>query len=148
MIFVSHQWLSYTHPDPQGQQVEVLRKTLAGLIDGSLHVTEEVVALTDEMTMSANTRRHIANGYLFLDWFAIPQITARQEGVNEQTIKSDAALAVQSIPAYVELSSLFVALVPDLMHKDSSELVHYATWLSRGWRGLLGQLSDDLCFRP
>ena len=44
----------------------------------------------------------VADGYLFLDWFAIPQITARTDGVNEDAARSDAALAVQSIPAYVE----------------------------------------------
>ena len=44
----------------------------------------------------------VADGYLFLDWFAIPQITARTDGVNEDATRSDAALAVQSIPAYVE----------------------------------------------
>ena len=36
------------------------------------------------------------------DWFAIPQITARVAGVNEDLQKSQAALAVQSIPGYVE----------------------------------------------
>ena len=136
VIFISHQWLSAAHPDPQGEQLAVLQKAVRAMIDGSLHVTEDMVAMSANMDLSANTRRHVANGYLFLDWFAIPQITARQEGVNEQTIKSDAALAVQSIPAYVELSNLFVALVPELTHKDSSQLVNYATWLSRGWLGL------------
>ena len=42
--------------------------------------------------------------------FAIPQITARKGGVNEDTTRSDAALAVQSIPAYVEACDLFLGL--------------------------------------
>lgn len=37
------------------------------------------------------------------DWFAIPQITARVGGVNEDLQRSDAAKAVQSIPGYVEV---------------------------------------------
>ena len=37
-----------------------------------------------------------------MDWFAIPQITARKHGVNET--RSKAAQAVQSIPAYVALA--------------------------------------------
>ena len=32
---------------------------------------------------------------------------------------SEAALAVQSIPAYVEGCDLFIALVPDLFHSDT-----------------------------
>ena len=40
--------------------------------------------------------------FLVQDWFAIPQITARVAGVNEDLQRSAAALAVQSIPGYVE----------------------------------------------
>ena len=113
--------------------MEVLQRTLRGLIDGSLQVTEDIVSRMEDKTLSSSTRQQIARGFLFFDWFAIPQITARQHGVNEEATKSDAALAVQSIPAYVELSCLFIALVPELMHKDCGELVNYAAWLSRGW---------------
>ncbi|CAE7479088.1 unnamed protein product [Symbiodinium natans] len=133
VIFVSHQWLSSTHPDPQGQQVEALQRLLVKMIDGSVKVHEDIISRTEERTMSSTTRRHIAEGFLFFDWFAIPQITARQQGVNEEATKSDAALAVQSIPAYVELCNMFIALVPELTHKDSAKPVNYGTWLSRGW---------------
>ena len=37
------------------------------------------------------------------DWFAIPQLTARVAGINEDLQRSDAAKAVQSIPGYVEV---------------------------------------------
>ncbi|CAK9019538.1 unnamed protein product [Durusdinium trenchii] len=52
--------------------------------------------------------------------------------LSEET-KSDAALAVQSIPAYVEASDLFIALVPDLVHADTGVSCNYTSWLSRGW---------------
>lgn len=39
-------------------------------------------------------------------------------GVHEDLVKSDAAAAVQSIPAYVEAANLFVALVPSLKHRE------------------------------
>ena len=79
------------------------------------------------------TRRDIACGFLFFDWFAIPQITARVEGVNEEATRSDAALAVRSIPAYVEASNLFIALVPELVHMETGLPCNYASYLSRGW---------------
>ena len=47
--------------------------------------------------------RQLAEGYVFFDWFAIPQITARAKGLNEDLTRSDAAKAVQSIPFYVEV---------------------------------------------
>ena len=40
--------------------------------------------------------------------FAIPQITARTDGINEDTTRSNAARAVQSIPAYVEACDLLL----------------------------------------
>ena len=136
LIFVSHQWLSKEHPDPEGKQMEVLQKAIRGVIGGSLQVHEDIACRTADNSLSASTRQQIAEGYIFLDWFAIPQITVREAGVNEETTKTDAALAVQSIPAYVELSNMFIALVPELTHKDSRLLANYSTWLSRGWLGL------------
>ena len=78
------------------------------------------------------TRQQVLSGYIFLDWFAIPQITARAEGVNEESTKSDAALAVQSIPFYVETSNIFLALVPEVKHCTTGKFCNYASWLSRG----------------
>ncbi len=73
-------------------------------LQGSLTVEIDIaydvgVELGDAMEY---TRQSAIDGYIFLDWFAIPQITARAEGVNEENTRSDAALAVQSIPFYVE----------------------------------------------
>eukprot|EP00439_Symbiodinium_sp_Y106_P048413 s2042_g6.t1 len=108
VIFISHQWLGSAHPDPQGQQCAVLRKALLGVISGSLQVQTDPVTIINRASpvLSAGLRQQIADGFLFFDWFAIPQITARLEGVNEDETRSDAALAVQSIPAYVEVSNL------------------------------------------
>eukprot|EP00438_Fugacium_kawagutii_P021247 Skav207768 [mRNA] locus=scaffold2087:129268:130623:- [translate_table: standard] len=79
------------------------------------------------------TRQQVLSGYIFLDWFAIPQITARVPGVNEDDTRSDAALAVQSIPFYVEASNIFLALVPEVKHQDTHKFCNYTSWLSRGW---------------
>ena len=78
------------------------------------------------------TRQQVLSGYIFLDWFAIPQITARAEGVNEESTKSDAALAVQSIPFYVEMSNIFLALVPEVKHCTTGKYCNYSSWLCRG----------------
>ena len=61
------------------------------------------------------TRQSAVDAYIFLDWFAIPQITARAEGVNDENTRSDAALAVQSIPFYVEADFLSGGLRNDVM---------------------------------
>ncbi|CAJ1334481.1 unnamed protein product [Effrenium voratum] len=133
VIFVSHQWLGVSHPDPEGQQLSVLRKALRSLLDNTLTVEADISAVDLGKKLPRNASERMANGYLFLDWFAIPQVTARIAGVNDADAKSDAALAVQSIPAYVEASDLFIALVPPLTHVDTGVRCSYVTWLSRGW---------------
>lgn len=106
VIFVSHQWLGFKHPDPTGAQLAVLRCALQGLMDGTLKVEADVTSRDSGKRLSSQVLQEVAKGYLFLDWFAIPQITTRMFGVNEisdlEATRSDAALAVQSIPAYVE----------------------------------------------
>ena len=96
VLFVSHQWLGARHPDPYGQHVTILRHALHGMISGSLQVEEDLISMPSGKELTTRTRKQIANGYLFLDWFAIPQITARQAGVNEEATRTDAALAVKS----------------------------------------------------
>eukprot|EP00434_Breviolum_minutum_P023857 symbB.v1.2.021049.t1/scaffold1800.1/size100811/1 len=102
VIFVSHQWLGTGHPDPEGRHAATLRATLQGILDGSLQVEIDLgydvgAEFGDAMEY---TRQSAVDAYIFLDWFAIPQITARAEGVNDENTRSDAALAVQSIPFY------------------------------------------------
>ena len=135
VLFISHQWLGTTHPDPHGQQCAVLRKALSGMINGSLQVQTDPVTLIHRAppSLSSAIRKQISDGFLFFDWFAIPQVTARLAGVNEDVTRSEAALAVQSIPAYVEVSALFIALVPELTHTVTGSKCNYISWLSRGW---------------
>lgn len=106
VIFVSHQWLGFKHPDPTGAQLAVLRCALQGLMDETLKVEADITSRGSGKRLSSQVLQKVAKGYLFLDWFAIPQITPRMFGVNEiadlEATRSDAALAVQSIPAYVE----------------------------------------------
>ena len=133
VIYVSHQWLGGAHPDPQGRQCAVLRTALQGMMDGSFKIeSDPVTVMNRSTTFSSDECQQIADGFLFFDWFAIPQITARLEGVNEDETRSDAALAVQSIPAYVEVSNLFIALVPELTHTVTGARCNYISWLSRG----------------
>ncbi|CAE7212188.1 warA [Symbiodinium sp. CCMP2592] len=133
VVFISHQWIGAGHPDPSGTQTAALRGAVSSFIDGSLQVEPDLISMDISTIWTTYSCEEIANGYIFFDWFAIPQITARKQGVNENVTKSDAALAVQSIPAYVEVSDLFIALVPELTHAQTRKPCNYTSWLSRGW---------------
>ena len=132
-IFISHQWLGAKSPDPFGQQLLVLKRALQAFIDGSMKVEVDLMR-TFNVDHEGTSYEQVADGYLFLDWFAIPQITERIDGVNDDANQiTDTARAVQSIPAYVEACDMFVALVPDLVHSDTGLQCNYSSWLSRGW---------------
>ncbi|CAE7218198.1 Ank3 [Symbiodinium sp. CCMP2456] len=133
VVFISHQWIGAGHPDPSGSQTAALRGAVSSFIDGSLQVEPDLISMDMSTIWTTYSCEEFANGYIFFDWFAIPQITARKQGVNENVTKSDAALAVQSIPAYVEVSDLFIALVPELTHAGTRKPCNYTSWLSRGW---------------
>ena len=70
----------------------------------------------------------VRNGFVFLDWFAIPRITARKTDVSTEP---EGLQAVRSIPAYVEACDLFVALVPQLTSESGSALREYSISCAR-----------------
>ncbi|CAK9063449.1 unnamed protein product [Durusdinium trenchii] len=133
-VFVSHQWLGHVHPDPLGEQLQVLRDGLRGLVEGSLKVEHNFVATIYGVSLdwSESKREALHQGYLFLDLCSLPQILDLGTGSVDFT-NTDASLAVQSIPAYVERCDLFIALAPELTHADSGAHCNYTTWLTRGW---------------
>ena len=72
VLFVSHQWLHTGHPDPTGQQLDVLRKVLSGLIAGELSVETDLISQTYRSSETFAQQR-LQNAYLWMDWFSIPQ---------------------------------------------------------------------------
>ena len=125
-IFISHQWLGRRHPDPTGAQLKVLQQALLSIGSGSLDLYVDLVQQSrhGNRFISKAEREAIVQGYLWLDWFSIPQDPGRV---------ADLRLAVQSIPSYADACKAFVALVPELPHHDSGSICDFETWRMRGW---------------
>lgn len=158
-IFVSHQWLGYSHPDPQSQQLPVLQKALLGILKG-LPVTTDVPSqfFGDRKVLSQEERLKLKDAYVWLDWFSVPQIL---EEVSLETLDSDFGTAesvaiwgspksvgsifsrmsslttqeifINSIPLFVEACDFFIVLVPAAIHTETLERCNFSSWLSRGW---------------
>ena len=58
--------------------------------------------------------------YVWFDWFSIPQ---RGDTYNF-------ALAVQSIPSFVDACDFFVALVPTIPHFDTGLDCNFVSWIA------------------
>ena len=68
-----------------------------------------------------------------VDYFSVPQPSAASAAEMEETLRNMKA-AIDSIPAYIERSSHFFAVVPTLRHQDLSCVTcDYGSWLRRGW---------------
>eukprot|EP00435_Cladocopium_sp_Y103_P018335 s2615_g4.t1 len=152
-IFISHQWLGNVHPDPTGSQFKILKAAMKKVVDGSISVEGDVSAQLrfGTMRLSRAERDRIRNGYVWFDWFSVPQIAVREaHEADEHEFADDTCLCVKSIPSYVEKCQVFVALVPRLLHADTwlqglglqgrwvagldrGTVCNYSTWLDRGW---------------
>lgn len=134
-VFLSHQWLGFGHADPQGTQLEVLRKALRNIFSGRITVQSESTMLAYfgkvEVMQPAQIAR-LQDAYVWFDWWSIPQITVRRPS-DSPDMGSDVQKAVTSIPAYVAAADCFVVLSPEAEHHNSSETCNFGSWESRGW---------------
>ncbi|CAE7530956.1 unnamed protein product [Symbiodinium natans] len=127
-MFVSHQWLSDTHPDPDFQQLQVLQDALKNIVAG----TSRISLATFVEILNARVRcpcgDDFAFGHLYIwyDYFSIPQSSCHKASRERDS-------AIQSIPAYVARCEFFVVLCPALTHQDKQGTLGHATWGERGW---------------
>eukprot|EP00928_Gymnodinium_smaydae_P100320 TRINITY_DN9818_c0_g1_i6.p1 TRINITY_DN9818_c0_g1~~TRINITY_DN9818_c0_g1_i6.p1 ORF type:complete len:615 (-),score=31.26 TRINITY_DN9818_c0_g1_i6:82-1926(-) len=123
--FVSHQWVGNGAPDPRGRQLDALRRLLLH----GFHICDGMFsALHGISSVSEKERKQVLAGWLWYDFYGVPQLDVN----NFRRSTSDFLAAVQSIPRYVELSDVFIALTPVMTHESGANLNH-ASWQSRGW---------------
>ena len=155
-MFVSHQWISVEHPDPEGEQQLVLQKCLKNICDGTINVENDPASQFFGLfeKLSKQQRARLREGYIWLDWVSIPQIETFHEDDPDDEIskakrersartfaysdpvrrrRTDQEDYILSIPSFVQACQVFVALVPPLRHKDSGEVCDYRSWSTRGW---------------
>ena len=121
--------------DPEGKQLQVLREALQNLLSGRVRVQSDIIHLAvfhEIQQLSPREVSQLAKGYIWFDWFSIPQITVRRVGDNPD-MRSDVKRAVDSIPAYVEAADLFIVACPSWPHADTGETCTQQSWASRGW---------------
>eukprot|EP00397_Hematodinium_sp_SG-2012_P001434 GEMP01001436.1.p1 GENE.GEMP01001436.1~~GEMP01001436.1.p1 ORF type:complete len:979 (+),score=217.72 GEMP01001436.1:192-3128(+) len=87
VIFVSHQWLSTTHPDPDGNQFKVLQKALRRLLSGESvrsHWRSGMLPQKRDYVVS-NWPELLKNSKIWYDYMSVPQLTNR---VSDTTVNS------------------------------------------------------------
>ena len=144
VLFISHQWVSISHADPHGEQLQVLREGFRNLMSGEVEITPHWLDcfLYNAITMSPTRDERpwkdiLRTAFIWYDYASIPQLS---DGPTCNLNEQDTANAIASIANYVDRSDYLFILTPPLMemedgagrfgHKD------YNTWLKRGWCAL------------
>jgi ankyrin repeat protein len=141
IIFVSHEWLSWAHPDPEGEQLRVLCRVLEKLKRGELDTEMDSIHTIMYKHKFTTKRKEweamLKRTYLWVDWFSMPQPGAENEDeIGKEAmakLRAEGSRAIRSIPAYVERSDFIMILVPSLYHSDRKVPTCYRTWRRRGW---------------
>jgi len=104
VMFISHQWTGFNHPDPSGRQMQVLSKILRDLRDGH-HTTEtepfHVLAykMKNIVTDTCEWSALLSNGYIWFDWFSQPQPSRGATQSEVDKLSYDLSLALDSVAA-------------------------------------------------
>ena len=186
VIFCSHQWTSFDHPDPANEQLKALQSVLTNLMAGKTDVVSngmlDAVYQYRMITTGAEWKRKLPSMYLWIDYISIPQpgalmseasaelvseLDKDQSGVVDMNELVDADLtkakarsasttdhrllqanadeqiaalveqlkaAVDSIPSYIERSSMMWVVVPPVKHQSIDDAIcDFASWRRRGW---------------
>ena len=117
--FVSHQWIGGRHPDPQGEQLQVLQDALRRLRSEVRVVHPSFLTEFVQPACKGLPTKKLFSTPLFLwyDYFSCPQHT-----------QHSLELAIRSIPEYIARCKFFFALCPVIAGHTSSRLFTQYTW--------------------
>ena len=134
--FISHQWLTSSHPDPECKQIRVLQDALEEMMGNLKSIPVSAVSEAENPGLKPLPTSKILSEPLFFwyDYFSCPQERlSESSGCGEKVHRDTLLDAIDSIPAYVDECSFFFALVPVLENPSGTNLITPFTWNSRGW---------------
>ena len=96
VLFISHQWTSWYHPDPKGDQLRALKFSIEKLLEGQTAVRSNPQL---EMKFKWNInhtgewwRQMLPKMFLWIDFFSMPQpLAARFKGMSKEQIDESMA---------------------------------------------------------
>ena len=109
IIFLSHEWVGWNHPDPHGIQLKTFLKVMKRLQSGKIsqvemNVFHTMMYKTNRIMEADEWKEMLSTAYVWIDWASMPQPSACPPGVPKEEKKkmdTDLGNAVKSIPAYV-----------------------------------------------
>ena len=144
VMFISHQWNGFDHPDPNGKKMEVLSKILRDLRDGCYKTQTDPFHVlyfkTNTTTPASEWRELLSNAYVWFDFWSQPQPSRGTSQEEVKRLERDLVCALDSVAAFVERSDTLVILSPSCVHADKVDpqthrkpYTCYRTWRRRGF---------------
>ena len=132
-VFVSHQWVCRTHPDPEFRQMRVLQAALQRVMYSKGSVFLNFITETFVPGAKGISHKEFQSKQMFLwyDYFSVPQAGSNS---HQQTD------AIKSIPAYVGRSRFFFALCPTIESPTLGKILSASSWAKRGQAALSSAL--------
>ena len=109
IIFLSHEWVGWNHPDPHGIQLKTFLNVMKRLQSGKIsqvemNVFHTMMYKTNRIMNAKEWKEMLSTTYVWIDWASMPQPSACPSSVPKDEKKkmgTDLGNAVKSIPAYV-----------------------------------------------
>ena len=123
VIFVSHQWNGFEHPDSKGVQIECMVNTFRRLRDGSIDRVDTdpfhtILYKKNRVTERKEWMQLLSNAYVFYDFWCQPQVFTEGESEDISHLYHQRDLSIESLGGYVERADCVVILVPSTTHED------------------------------
>lgn len=134
-VFVSHQWCSKDHADPEFRQLSVLQGMFRHAVSGTLRVEVDLfskVIYKKPSVLRSVDLRGLSRWFMWYDYFSVPQPEASEFAARER-VSGELAQAVASLASYVTDCKLFIILAPFVKSVDQTRTLDYVTWKERGW---------------
>ena len=137
-MFLSHQWTSNQHPDPDGKQLKAFQAAMSNLASGSIVAQPGVFSalinfFAGWQGLSLPDLSEIAI-FVWYDYFSVPQHTVTRESRSvSENLFEDQRNAIASIPAYIDKCDFFVVLCPLVRHATTHLTLNFESWAERGW---------------
>ncbi len=137
-MFLSHQWVSNQHPDPDGKQFKAFQGAMSNLLSGSIVAQPGVLAAAVSKFLGFQSLRlpelSAITTFVWYDYFCIPQctVTSQSRSVDANVVE-DQRNAIASIPAYIDRCDFVVVLCPLMRHANTRSTLNLDSWAERGW---------------
>jgi hypothetical protein len=113
IIFLSHEWVGWSHPDPHGIQLKTFLQVMKRLGSGEIsqvemNVTHSKLYKKNHIVRAEEWKELMSTAYVWIDWASMPQPSACSPSVSQEKKKkmeTDLGNAVKSIPAYVAVGA-------------------------------------------